>query len=96
MIPALAVRRVRADRVSMNSAFEEWQQRHATLDDSIAAALPDGYGADDVTEIADLLGWTEPGVENARTRSVCRAAGHPELCTACLLQPTHDDDLNPL
>ncbi|MFF4299683.1 hypothetical protein ACFY0N_39290 [Streptomyces vinaceus] len=83
MIPATAMQRIRTDRASMLQSLQAWQNAHAVLSDSIAAALPYGYSLTDVEQIAELLSWSTEGVESARAESLCRAAGHPEECSEC-------------
>ncbi|MFE0604935.1 hypothetical protein ACFW2T_25560 [Streptomyces sp. NPDC058892] len=83
MITATAMQRIRTDRATMMQALQAWQNAHAALSDSIAAALPYGYSPVDVEQIAQVLWWSTEGVENARTDSLCRAAGHPEECPEC-------------
>lgn len=71
------------ERASLLQALEHWMSASRTLDDAIAAALPYGYSDADVEELVTVLGWSAEGVEGARVRSLCRAAGHPEDCPEC-------------
>ncbi|MFE5518382.1 plasmid mobilization relaxosome protein MobC [Streptomyces virginiae] len=46
------MQRIRTDRATMMQSLQAWQNAHAALSDSIAAALPYGYSPVDVEQIA--------------------------------------------